>query len=480
MGAWVARLVVIGGGAAGMSAASAARRVAPDLDVVVCEAGGFAAYGMCGIPYYLGGVVPAAEDLLAYPPSEFRDKRGIDLRLHTWVSAIDPAAHQVRAGRAAGADGAAGAAGADGADGGGPLGYDALVLATGAGPVRPPVPGLDGPRVFTIRSLDEAIGLRRLLETGTVRRAIVVGAGYVGLEAAEGLTDAGAEVEIVEALPRVLGNVDEPIAAVVQAELDRHTRVRLGTRLDEVRSSGGGELTAVLGGAELHTDLVVVAAGVRPTSDLLIQAGAEHLPDRSLLVDAQLRTSLPDVFAAGDCVALDHLVLGRPAWIPLGPAANKTGRVAGTVAAGGAASFGGIVGTAVVKVFGLEVARTGLTLAEAEAAGLAARAVDVVSRSRAKYYPGAQPLHVRLVYAPDGRLLGGQQADREGAAKRIDVLATALHAGMSVADVAGLDLSYAPPFAPVYDPLLTAAIKASGQLARPSPSTVRPRTAGGS
>ena len=456
MGAWVARLVVIGGGAAGMSAASAARRVAPDLDVVVCEAGGFAAYGMCGIPYYLGGVVAEAADLLAYPPSEFRDKRGIDLRLHTWASAIDPAAHQVWA---------------SGPDGGGPLGYDALVLASGAGPVRPPVPGLDGPRVFTIRSLDEAIGLRQLLDSGAVRRAIVVGAGYVGLEAAEGLADAGAEVEIVEALPRVLGNVDEPIAAVVQAELERHVRVRLSTRLDEVRDGGGGELTAVVGGAETGTDLVVVAAGVRPVSDLLIQAGAEHLPDRSLLVDAQQRTSVPDVFAAGDCTALHHLVLDRPAWIPLGPAANKTGRVAGTVAAGGSASFGGIVGTAVVKVFGLEVARTGLTLAEAEAGGLAARAVDVVSRSRAKYYPGAQPLHVRLVHAPDGRLLGGQLAGREGAAKRIDVLATALHAGMSVADIAGLDLSYAPPFAPVYDPVLAAAIKAAGAV---------PSTAGGS
>jgi NADPH-dependent 2,4-dienoyl-CoA reductase/sulfur reductase-like enzyme len=178
------------------------------------------------------------------------------------------------------------------------------------------------------------------------------------------------------------------------------------------------------------------------------------------------------VFAAGDCVALEHLVLGRPAWVPLGPAANKTGRVAGTVAAGGSASFGGIVGTAVVKVFDLEVARTGLTVAEAEAAGLAAEATDVVSRSRAKYYPGTQPLHVRLVYAPDGRLLGGQLAGREGAAKRIDVLATALHAGLGVADIAGLDLSYAPPFAPVYDPVLTAAIRATSRLASQSPSPV--------
>jgi NADPH-dependent 2,4-dienoyl-CoA reductase/sulfur reductase-like enzyme len=443
----VTRLVVIGGGAAGMSAASAARRAAPAAAVVVCEAGGFAAYGMCGIPYFLGGVVAKATDLLAFPPAEFRERRGIDLRLHTTVDAIDAAAHQVHLA---------------GAPGGGPLRYDALIVATGAGPVRPPVPGLRGPRVFTVRSLDEAIGLRRLLDGGTVRHAVVLGAGYVGLEAAEALAERGADVEIVEALPRVLGTVDEPIAELARAELERHTTLRLGSRLDEVREDGGARpLTAIVDGTAIGTDLVVVAAGVRPATGLLTRAGAGHLADRSVLVDAAMRTSLPDVFAAGDCVALHHLVLGAPAWVPLGPAANKTGRVAGTVAAGGEAAFGGIAGTAVVKVFGLEVARTGLTLTEARAAGLPAMSTDVVSRSRAKYYPGAQPLHVRLVHAPDGRLLGGQLAGREGAAKRIDVLATALHAGFTVTDLAALDLSYAPPFAPVYDPVLAAAIKAA-------------------
>jgi NADPH-dependent 2,4-dienoyl-CoA reductase/sulfur reductase-like enzyme len=446
----VARLVVIGGGAAGMSAASAARRVAPDLDVVVCEAGRFAAYGMCGIPYFLGGTVPRAESLLAYPPAEFREKRGIDLRLRTRVTAIDPGAHRVQLG-----------------GGQGPLGYDLLVVATGAGPVRPPVPGLDHPRVFTVRSLDEAIELRRLLELGTVRRAVVVGASYIGLETAEALVCAGTEVEVVEALPRVLGTVDEPAADLAQAELERHARLRLGARLDAVHDGDGG-LTAVVGGARISTDLVVIAAGVRPATELLIRAGAEHLPDRSVVADGSMRTSLPDVFAAGDCVALPHLVLGRPAWVPLGPAANKTGRVAGTVAAGGAAAFAGIVGTAVVKVFDLEVARTGLGLAEARAADLAAEATDVVSRSRAKYYPGGSPLQVRLVHGPGGRLLGGQLAGHEGAAKRIDVLATALHAGFTVADLAALDLSYAPPFAPVYDPVLAAAIKAAGLDLRPA------------
>jgi NADPH-dependent 2,4-dienoyl-CoA reductase/sulfur reductase-like enzyme len=357
--------------------------------------------------------------------------------------------------------------------------------------VRPPVPGLDQPRVFTIRSLGEAIELRRLLDTGVVRHAIVVGAGYIGLETAEALVCAGVEVEVVEALPGVLGTVDEPIAALARDELERHARLRLGARLDAVRGNGGS-LTAVIGGTEVSTDLVVIATGVRPATDLLIRAGARHLADRSVVVDTGMRTSLPGVFAAGDCVALPHLVLGRRAWVPLGPAANKTGRVAGTVAAGGVASFGGVVGTAVVKVFDLEVARTGLGLAEARAAGLAAVATDVVSRSRAKYYPGNSPLHVRLVHQTDGplpgRLLGGQLAGREGAAKRIDVLATALHAGLTVADLAELDLSYAPPFAPVYDPVLVAGAKAAGPsrpastprpAARPAASKA-PSTAGGS
>jgi CoA-dependent NAD(P)H sulfur oxidoreductase len=437
----VTRLVVMGGGAAGMSAASAARRVAPGLDVVVCEAGGFAAYGMCGIPYFLGGTVPHPESLLAYPPEEFRGRRGIDLRLSTRVTGIDPAARQVHVSDQAGRQ---------------ELGYDALIVASGADPVRPPVPGISHERVFTVRSLDEAISLRRLLDGGTIRHAIVVGAGYIGLETAEALVCAGVDVEIIETLPRVLGTVDDRIADLVAAELTRHVRLRPGCRLEAVLSRDAG-LTALVDGTALDTDLMVVATGIRPSAGLLAHAGARCLPDGPVLVDAGMRTSLPGIFAAGDCVALPHLVLGRPAWVPLGPAANKTGRVAGTVAAGGTASFAGVVGTAVVKVFGLEVARTGLSLAEATQAGLAAVATDVVSRSRAKYYPGGAPLHVRLVHEPGGRLLGAQMAGSEGAAKRIDVLATALQAGFTIDDLTALDLSYAPPFAPVYDPVLLAA-----------------------
>jgi NADPH-dependent 2,4-dienoyl-CoA reductase/sulfur reductase-like enzyme len=246
--------------------------------------------------------------------------------------------------------------------------------------------------------------------------------------------------------------VDPEIAAVVEEHVRSHVDLRLGT-------------DAIPLAADRSLDVVVTCTGVRPAAGLLADAGARTGPGGAVLVDDRMRTSLPGVWAAGDCVAPYHRVLGAPAFVPLGPTANKTGRVAGTVAAGGDARFAGIVGTAVVKVFDLEVARTGLTLAEARTAGLPAIAADVVSRSRAKYYPGVRPLHVRVVHEPGGRLLGAQFVGTEGAAKRVDVVATALHAGLSVDDLADLDLSYAPPYAPVYDPVITAALAAQRETA---------------
>jgi CoA-dependent NAD(P)H sulfur oxidoreductase len=416
------RLVVLGGGAAGMSAASAARRVDPALEIVVLERTGYAAYGLCGLPYYLSGLVERPEDLVAHPPEYFRDRRRIDLCLHAEATRLDVerrTVELVRDGRAERLD------------------WSAVVVAAGGAPAALPVPGPS----FTVRTMEDAIALRALLDAGGVRRALVIGAGYIGLEMAEALHARGALVTVTERLDRVLPNLDEPVAALVEKHVREHVTLRLGedTLPDE------------------PFDATVVCAGVRPEASVAASAGAATGPGGALLVDDRMRTSLPGVWAAGDCIAPFHRVLGGPAFVPLGPAANKTGRVAGTVAAGGEASFAGVVGTAVVKVFELEVARTGLTLAEAQAAGLRAAATDVESRSRAKYYPGVAPLHVRLVHEEGGRLLGAQLVGREGAAKRIDVVAAALHARLSVTDLSELDLSYAPPYAPVYDPLLIAA-----------------------
>ncbi|MBS4728728.1 FAD-dependent oxidoreductase [Mycobacterium sp. SM1] len=437
------RLVVIGGGAAGMSAASAARRTDPVRDVVVLEAGGYAAYGACGIPYYVGGHVDRAESLLAYPPSFFRDQRGIDLRLHTRVSLIDAERRMVcyrngpRESR---------------------LSYRHLVVAAGGTPIRPPIPGLDDPYAFTVRTLEDAIRLRSLLDAGHVGRALVVGTGYLGLEMTEALTARGVQVTVAEQLPRVMPNLDPEPAALVEDEVRRHgVDLRLGARIDSVRRTANG-LEASVDSAIVRVDAVVVATGVRAESNLAAAAGALTGPGGALLVDDRMRTSLPDVFAAGDCIAPYHRVLGRPAFVPLGPAANKTGRVAGTVAAGGDARFAGILGTAVVKVFDLAVASTGLTLTDAAAEGIAAVATDVMGRSRAKYLPGSAPVWARLVHENGGRLLGAQLiGPGDGVAKRIDAVAVGLQAGLDVEDLKDLDLCYAPPYAPVYEPLLLAA-----------------------
>ena len=440
------RVVVVGGGAAGMSAASAARRTDPDALITVLESGPFPSYGVCGIPYFLSGVVERGEDLIAYPVEEFLVRRRIDLRLGSAAARVDLVGRTVTT-----------AAGEE-------LAFDSLVLASGAAAVVPNLPGVDDPRVVTVRRLDDAIALRARLEG--IRRAVVVGAGYVGLEMAEALCERGIEVTVVDRLPRVLTTVDESIAAIAEEETRRHCEVRLGAGLVALRPSASGVMVVVEDG-ELEADLVVLALGVRPATSIV--PGLASLPNGALVVDDHMRTSHEAVWAAGDCVALHHRVLQAPAYVPLGPAANKAGRVAGVGAAGGDATFPGIMGTAVVKVFDLTVAHTGLTLTEAQAAGLAAEATEITAKSRAKYYPGAEPLRVRLVHTPAGRLLGAQLAGREGAAQRVDVVAAALHAGMGVDDLADLDLAYAPPFSPVYDPLTQAAQAA--QFARAKVAT---------
>jgi NADPH-dependent 2,4-dienoyl-CoA reductase/sulfur reductase-like enzyme len=417
-----------------MSAASAARRVDPDLEIVVLEGTGWAAAGLCGLPYHLAGLVPRPEDLVAYPATYFRERRGLDLRTGVTAHALDPVVRVVH-------------------HDGGSLEYTSVVVATGGAAATLPLPDLGGRPSFAVRTVEDLVALRALLDAGSVRRALVIGAGYIGLETAEALAARGVAVTVAERLGRVLPTtIDADVAPVVE----QHVRERVDLRLDT---------DALTLAADPAFDVVVVCTGVRPAAGVVARGGAETGPGGALLVDDRMRTSLPGVWAAGDAIAPYHRVLRAPAFVPLGPTANKTGRVAGTVAAGGDARFAGVVGTAVVKVFDLEVARTGLTLAEAEAAGIPAIAQDVVSRSRAKYYPGARPVHVRLVHEPGGRLLGAQMIGLEGAAKRVDVVAAALHAELSVDDLADLDLSYAPPYAPVYDPVLVAAQAAQRDLA---------------
>ncbi|GAB6877545.1 FAD-dependent oxidoreductase [Thermaerobacter litoralis] len=449
------RLVVVGGVAAGMSAASRARRLDPDLEIEVFERSGFVSYGSCGLPYFVGGLIREPSELVIYTPQFFRQKRDIAVHVQHEVTAIHPDEHYLEVrdlvtGRQRQVE------------------FDTLILATGARPVEPPIPGLDLKGVHFLRLIEDGIAVRehaRALVAQGRRKAVVVGGGYIGLEMAEALVSVGMEVAIVERLPQVMPNLDPEMAELVHDELRRHgVALYLGEGARAVLGDGGRVRALDTDARTLPADLVLVAVGVRPNSELAKAAGIELGAGRAIKVDEFMRTSHPAVYAAGDCADTVHRVSGRRAYIPLGTTANKQGRVAGENAAGGHARFPGVLGTAIVKVFDLGVARTGLTAREAVLAGLEAAATTIRHGSRAHYYPGADKLHVRLVHGPDGRLLGAQMAGPVDAVLRIDTLVAALHAGMTVDQLYELDLAYAPPFAPVWDPVLIAARQAMNAI----------------
>ena len=452
------RIVVIGGVAAGMSAASQARRRDPACEVIVLERGRDISYSACGMPYNIGDPRRALDDLVILDAATARNERGIDVRTRHEVVGIDLARRLVNVVNLDTAQAYA-------------LTWDRLVLANGAAAVRPALSGIDQPGVFVLRDLDDARSIKQHFAEAEVTGAIVVGAGYIGMEMADVLHGMGIAVTMLEKLGHVLPGFAPAIVEVARGELDRQgVRVHTGTSLLSVQRDAA-DLVVRTDGGEFRAQLVIVSVGTRPDVALAAKAGIELGASGAIAVDAALRTSAPDVYAAGDCAEAQHLVLDRPVWIPLGTTANKQGKVAGANAAGGDERFGGIVGSAGFKLFDLEIARTGLGDAEIGRAGI--DAVEAVSQhhSRAKSYPGAKPI-TTVVYAErgSGRLLGAQMIGGDTVAKRIDVFATALHAHMTLAQVEALDLSYAPPFAPVYDPVLIAAsvgVKALAKQRRP-------------
>ncbi|MFJ4682808.1 FAD-dependent oxidoreductase [Streptomyces sp. NPDC091377] len=450
------RLVVIGGDAAGMSAASQARRQkGPDeLEIVAFERGHFTSYSACGIPYWVGGDVAERDDLIARTPEEHRE-RAIDLRMRTEVTEIDVAGGKVRA-----RDVDSGAESW--------TSYDKLVLATGARPVRPELPGMDAPGVHGVQTLDDGQALLDSLAATAGRRAVVVGAGYIGVEMAEALINRGYEVTVVNRGPEPMSTLDPDMGRLVHEAMEG-----LGiTMVDDaevtaIRTGDDGRVRAVVTeDAEYPADVVVLGIGVRPETGLARAAGLPLGEYGGLLTDLAMRVrGHENIWAGGDCVEVLDLVAGRQRHIALGTHANKHGQVIGANVGGGYATFPGVVGTAVSKVCSLEIARTGLREKDARRAGLRFESVVIESTSRAGYYPGASPMTVKMIAERrTGRLLGVQIVGREGAAKRVDIAAVALTAGMTVEQMTMLDLGYAPPFSPVWDPVLVAARKAVAKV----------------
>ncbi len=445
-------MVVIGGDAAGMSAASQARRLrqAEELEIVVFERGHFTSYSACGIPYWVGGDVDDRDDLIARTPEEHR-ARGIDLRLRTEVVEIDVPGRRVRA-----RDLETGAQSW--------TGYDKLVIATGATPIRPPLPGIDAAGVHGVQTLDDGQALIDTLESIEGRRAVVVGAGYIGVEMAEALITRGYDVTMINRGAEPMATLDPDMGVLIRKAMEgMGIRVIGGTEVTAVRTDDAGRVRAVAtADDEYPADVVVFGIGVRPATDLARAAGLPLGAYGGLLTDLAMRVrGHENIWAGGDCVEVLDLVSGSERHIPLGTHANKHGQIIGSGVGGDYATFPGVVGTAVSKVCDLEVARTGLREKEARAVGLQFVTVVIESTSRSGYFPGTSLMTVKMIAERrTGRLLGVQIVGREGAGKRIDIAAVALTTRMTVEQMVALDLGYAPPFSPVWDPVLVAARKA--------------------
>ncbi|MEU3454482.1 FAD-dependent oxidoreductase [Micromonospora sp. NPDC006766] len=453
------RLVVIGGDAAGMAAASQARRRRDrtELEIVAFERGHFTSYSACGIPYWVSGVVSEREQLVARDPATFRERFDIDVRLRHEVTAIDPERREVVARDLAG---------------GGQVRerYDVLMYATGATPVRPEWAADSIAGVFGVQTLDDGTALLDWLDREPrPRRAVVVGGGYIGVEMAEALLQRGLSVDLVEQADRPMATMDPDMADLVLDALRRiGVGIRTGLTVTGLRERDGRVAAVVTPEGPIPADVVVLGLGVRPNTALAEAAGLPLGPTGGVRTDRRMRVpGVTGVWAAGDCVETLHRVSGLPVHVPLGTHANKQGRVAGINIGGGYATFPGVIGTAVTKVCDLEVGRTGLRERDALAAGFEFVSVIAESTSRAGYYPGARPMTVKLIAErSSGRLLGAQIVGWSEAAKRIDALAVALWNGMTVDEMTSLDLGYAPPYAPVWDPVLIAARKAVDALAR--------------
>ncbi|MEU0523655.1 FAD-dependent oxidoreductase [Streptomyces niveus] len=453
------RLVVIGGDAAGMSAASQARRFKgpEELEIVAFERGDFASYSACGIPYWVGGDVERRDDLVARTPQEHRE-RAIDLRMRTEVLEIDTGGRRVRA---------------RDLDSGSETwtGFDKLVIATGARPIRPPLPGIDAPGVHGVQTLGDGQALiETLTRTSGGGRAVVVGAGYIGVEMAEALLKRGYEVTVLHRDEQPMATLDPDMGRLVHEAMDGLGITTVGgAAVTKILTGDDGRVRAVAtDGAEYPADVVVLGIGVRPETALAEAAGLPLGPHGGLLTDLSMRVrGQEDIWAGGDCVEVLDLITGTTRHIALGTHANKHGQIIGANVGGDYGTFPGVVGTAVSKVCDREIARTGLREKDARAAGLQYVSATIESTGTAGYLPGARLMTVKmLAERRTGRLLGVQIVGGEGAAKRVDIAAVALTARMTVEQMTALDLGYAPPFSPVWDPVLVAARKATAAVRR--------------
>lgn len=449
------KIVIIGGDAAGMSAAARASRAKTDVQLVVFEKTSVTSYAACGLPYYVGGVITKERKLVARTPEEHR-ANGIDVRTRHEVTAVDTAAKTVTV---------------LALDSGETLTetYDELVIATGASPIWPPFPGINAQGVFGIHTIPDANAIIETVKERKPRRAVVVGGGYIGLEMVEAFLDLGLETTLVERLPQPMATLDPEMGAIVSEGLEKlGVTLKLGESVERFLVGEDGFVNGVTTDqGEIPADIVVLGLGVKPNVKLAEEAGIPLGASGAIATDATMQTRVPHVWAAGDCAESLHRVSLSPVNIALGTHANRQGRTVGRGVLGEPARFLGVLGTAVTRVGSMEIARTGLGLSEAKVAGFRAVHTLIHENSRAHYYPGGERMSVYLVTeVGTGRMLGAQIVGGKEAAKRIDALAVGIWTGMTASEYAELDLGYAPPYSPVFDPTIIAARIAAERASR--------------
>jgi NADPH-dependent 2,4-dienoyl-CoA reductase/sulfur reductase-like enzyme/rhodanese-related sulfurtransferase len=447
-------IVIVGGVAAGATAAARARRLSASAKIIMLEAGPDISFANCGLPYYIGGDIKARSSLILQSPESFRDQYNVEVHTHTSVSAIDRDAHVVRT-----KDTRTGEQRS--------FPYTKLILAQGGKPITPPLPGAALEHVFTLWTLEDMDRIAHHIESKRPRSAVVVGGGFIGLEMVEALVKRGLHVSVVELMPHVMSIMSAEIAGFIQTEMLAHgVDVYTGAKVTEISK------TAVkLDRDWIDADMVLLSVGVRPTLHLAKEAGLALGEAGGLLVNAELQTNDPDIYAAGDMIELEHRVSGKKARIPLAGPANRQGRIAAENALGGHHAYAGALGTSVVRVFDAVAGMTGLSLKQARDAGIDADAVVVHKEHHTSYFPGAKQVTVMVVYDRNtGVILGGQTAGYEGADKRLDVLATAAASKLNIHELADFDFAYSPPIGTANDALNMVAYTAENRVSGHSPS----------
>jgi len=439
------KLVVIGGDAAGMSAASRAKRNIRDLNVTVLEQTSDVSYSACGMPYNIANPDREIDDLVVRHAQVFREKQGIDLRTGHRVCTIDRTHKKVTGEDFEGREFA--------------VPYEKLIIATGASPIRPDLPGFDLEGVLTLKNLEDGRRIKHYIRSNDVKKAVIIGMGYIALEMCEALRNLDIEVSMVKPRPVFLPWMSTELSGVVQTEIKNHgVAIHLGHEVKGIEKTGENDFNAVCDGSSYQGNMVLLAIGVKPNSQLAADAGLDLGPKGAIAVNKDLKTSDESIYAAGDCADAYHVVTGNKTWIPLALRANRAGWAVADNLSGKNVELEGVAGTAVFKVFDLQVARTGLSVVEAESFGFDPVEVSIKSRSRAHAHPGSTTIYSQMVGdRKSGRLLGAQLVGLEGAVHRINAAAVALHQKMTVRAFSQCDLAYAPPFSPVWDPLLTAA-----------------------